>query len=417
MAGTTEFLQALKMRESGGDYAIVNTLGYMGAYQFGEAALGDLGLVGSDGNDHDNVINGGWTGKYGIDSRAEFLASPAAQDQIALDWIQLLWRYIEYHDLAKYAWTTVGGVVLTPAGMTAAVHLLGCGALADWIASGGTSNIRDAYGTPLKEYIQLFSDYDLPWTPDAPGTAPTTTPPPAEAGLPGAILGTEGADQLGGTAGADVIRAGGGHDAVSLDAGNDDLDGGAGSDWLVGSGATRMTVDLALSGAQATGYGTDTISGFENLRGGSGADRLLGDGGANALEGQGGNDTLAGREGADRIVGGAGTDRLYGGVDQDRDVFVFNVVSDSRTGSKRDIVYDFASGTDVIDLSAIDANVRLEGDQDFAFSGTTAQAYSVWYVRSRGDVLVRADVNGDRVADMEVRLSKVAALGADDFLF
>jgi hypothetical protein len=36
-------LLALRMMESGGDYQAVNTLNFLGACQFGEAALIDLG--------------------------------------------------------------------------------------------------------------------------------------------------------------------------------------------------------------------------------------------------------------------------------------------------------------------------------------------------------------------------------------
>ncbi len=69
MTGTyAEFLAALRMRESSGDYAAVNTLGYLGAYQFGEAALVDLGFVIRDANPYDNQFDAGFTGKLGIAS-------------------------------------------------------------------------------------------------------------------------------------------------------------------------------------------------------------------------------------------------------------------------------------------------------------------------------------------------------------
>ncbi|WP_440163252.1 hypothetical protein [Actinobacillus pleuropneumoniae] len=45
---TKMLLQALAKRESGGDYTAENSYGYLGAYQFGAAALVDVGLIQKD---------------------------------------------------------------------------------------------------------------------------------------------------------------------------------------------------------------------------------------------------------------------------------------------------------------------------------------------------------------------------------
>jgi hypothetical protein len=49
MASYRDFLDALGERESGGDYGVVNSYGYLGKYQFGELALIDVGYYTADG--------------------------------------------------------------------------------------------------------------------------------------------------------------------------------------------------------------------------------------------------------------------------------------------------------------------------------------------------------------------------------
>lgn len=70
--------------------------------------------------------------------------------------------------------------------------------------------------------------------------------------------------------------------------------------------------------------------------------------------GDAGNDSLAGGAGRDVMLGGAGADR-----------FIFSAISDTGLQeSLRDIVYDLQAG-DRIDLSGIDANPYLPGNQAF----------------------------------------------------
>ena len=123
------------------------------------------------------------------------------------------------------------------------------------------------------------------------------------------LIGNGGDNWVWGEGGNDTLSGGGGNDLVQTGApGNVVADGGAGTDTLSvsdnGAGSAPVTVSLALQGvAQATGIGTYTLTGFENLSGSSAGDTLTGDGGANVLAGDAGNDTL---------VGGAGDDILYG---------------------------------------------------------------------------------------------------------
>ncbi len=85
---------AIKKKESSGNYSVINPIGYIGAYQFGLQALEQLGYVksgswtryrrngnkaGDDGKGfNDETV---WTGKDGVTSRSSFLANKEAQDK------------------------------------------------------------------------------------------------------------------------------------------------------------------------------------------------------------------------------------------------------------------------------------------------------------------------------------------------
>lgn len=125
------------------------------------------------------------------------------------------------------------------------------------------------------------------------------------------VAGGAGNDRLIGDARANVLRGAGGSDELSGGEGDDSLDGGAGDDLLLGgggsdtavfSGATAVTVDLRINGAQNTGQGLDTLIGIENLTGGTGADILIGDDGANVFTDTGGADTYSGNGGSDTLT-------------------------------------------------------------------------------------------------------------------
>ncbi|MDX1779741.1 MAG: hypothetical protein R3256_00325 [Thalassovita sp.] len=159
------FLAALRHMESRGDYKAVNTLNFIGAYQFGEAALVDLGYVRRDRDLYDNNFGGGFRGKDGIRSVADFLNNPKVQDKAARAWMKLMWHYIEKERLSRYAGKRVGKVTLSPSGMLGATHLLGTGGLKQFIQTGGSNKIRDPYGMPIASYIERLAGYNIPFAP------------------------------------------------------------------------------------------------------------------------------------------------------------------------------------------------------------------------------------------------------------
>ncbi|MCC0049839.1 MAG: cadherin domain-containing protein, partial [Rhodobiaceae bacterium] len=125
------------------------------------------------------------------------------------------------------------------------------------------------------------------------------------------VTGGSGNDTLTGEAGVNVIDGGAGNDTIEGGAGADTLTGNSGTDTLSYSGdTTGVTVNLSTSTASGGDAQGDTISGFENVTGGSGNDTLTGDAGVNVIDGGGGDDIIAGLAGADTLTGGTGTDTL-----------------------------------------------------------------------------------------------------------
>jgi len=163
--------------------------------------------------------------------------------------------------------------------------------------------------------------------------------------------------------------------------------------------------------ANALLYNNDSRSLIERAIGGSGNDVIKGNAASNSLYGGKGNDTLYGLDGNDYLAGGSGADILSGGRGADR--FVFKSVSESR-GSAIDTISAFVLGSDHIDLSGIDASTRASGDQAFTFIGATAFSGKAGQLKfSRG--LVSGDVNGDKTADFQIKVSGVSVLGKGDF--
>jgi Ca2+-binding RTX toxin-like protein len=131
------------------------------------------------------------------------------------------------------------------------------------------------------------------------------------------VIGSQGADSITGNGSANRLVGGAGNDTINAGSGSDTVEGGLGNDSMVGGAGTdtlsyansATAVNASLGSGSATGEGTDTFSGFENLTGSSFADVLTGNGSANTIDGGLGNDTIDGGAGADSIIGGpeAGT--------------------------------------------------------------------------------------------------------------
>jgi Ca2+-binding RTX toxin-like protein len=124
------------------------------------------------------------------------------------------------------------------------------------------------------------------------------------------LSGADGNDVLIGLAGNDTLDGGNGDDTLRGGTGDDTLIGGAGTDTAdYSDGTAGVTVNLGVTGSQATGMGSDSLSGIENLTGSAFNDVLTGDAGANRIGGGAGNDLIDGGAGADAMSGGLGDDR------------------------------------------------------------------------------------------------------------
>jgi len=222
------------------------------------------------------------------------------------------------------------------------------------------------------------------------------------------LTGSNLADTLIGNSLANTLNGFAGNDLLRGNTGADALIGGAGIDTATYTeSAAGVNVNLTTGvgiGGSAAG---DTLNGIENLTGSNLADTLTGNGLANALNGFGGNDLLTGGLGRDVLTGGVGFDR-----------FDFNSVAESVPGAFRDVITDFVGNGslagDVIDVSTIDANVLLLGNQAFTFIGGAAFS-AAGQLRYSGGVL-QGNTNADLSSEFQVALTGAPVLTSFDLI-
>jgi Ca2+-binding RTX toxin-like protein len=226
----------------------------------------------------------------------------------------------------------------------------------------------------------------------------------------------------GGTDGADTVAAGAGIDlydaSLSNSGANINLDTIAHDVSTFGGPGFGFVDAVTASGPDLAGTSRDMITGFENAKGGAGNDFIHGNAAANQLEGgggtdwllgYGGNDTLIGGSGVTALVGGSGRDMLFGGTGAD--YFTFWKATDSGpTRATRDVITDFADGTDFISLDKFDANTtNAKGTNDaFTFIGTNMdfhhQAGELRVNLGANGEIVQGDINGDGKTDFSIEV-------------
>ena len=156
----SDYLAALCTQESGCNPSSINRYGFIGSYQMGEAALIDAGYYLKDGTKN-NDWKGSWTGKNGINSLADFYASPAIQTQAINDYNAKQWRYILADGANQYLGQTINGILITESGLLAGAHLVGHAGLLTFLASGGSVVPKDANNVLVTNYIHKFSGYNI----------------------------------------------------------------------------------------------------------------------------------------------------------------------------------------------------------------------------------------------------------------
>lgn len=192
-------------------------------------------------------------------------------------------------------------------------------------------------------------------------------------------------------------------------------------------GAAPLFDDAANTVTLPTSGGVwRALGGNDRVTGTAGSDRIYGDGGNDTLSGLGGTDTLDGGLGTDRLIGGTGKDVMTGGSGADD--FDFNSISETgMTGSTRDVITDFSSRSDDIDLSTIDANGSAAGNAAFKFLAAKGAAFTgvkgqlKWsQINSSNNALdktiIQGDINGDKRADFQIELTGLKTLTSGDFI-
>lgn len=159
--------------------------------------------------------------------------------------------------------------------------------------------------------------------------------------------------------------------------------------------------------------GTNAIDGTGNAL----VNVIRGNESANVISGGAGNDTLYGNGGADTLIGGIGTDHMTGGAGNDTFLFANGEFGGATTATADEIV-DFTSGQDTIDLSGVDANSLLGGDQAFTLIGTGAfsnAAGELRYEQISGNTYITGDTNGDGIADFMIKIDGSHTFTSSDF--
>lgn len=131
------FKEAIAFKESQGNYTAVNTLGYLGKYQFGVTTL-DL---------------------LGIKTPSYFLKNPELQEKAFLANTKRN-KWVLRRDIKRFVGKKIDGIRITESGILAAAHLSGPGNVKRYLRSYGAIDFEDAYGTDILTYMHKFSGYD-----------------------------------------------------------------------------------------------------------------------------------------------------------------------------------------------------------------------------------------------------------------
>ncbi|APZ47834.1 peptidoglycan-binding protein LysM [Polaribacter reichenbachii] len=132
------FKEAVAFKESQGKYNVVNTLGYLGKYQFGRTTLQ----------------------RFKIYNTEAFLQNPEQQEKAFLALCKVN-KWILRKDIKRSVGKTINGIEITESGILAAAHLSGAGNVKKFLRSNGSIRFADAYGATIQSYLKKFSNYDV----------------------------------------------------------------------------------------------------------------------------------------------------------------------------------------------------------------------------------------------------------------
>ena len=159
-----DFYRALAQRESSGNPAVENSLGYLGLYQMGELAMIDADWYSEAGA---RTSRNDWTGQWltgarnnAVSSKQSYLGNARAQDIAVVRYHDRVWTYIVGLGLDEYEGRRINGILITRSGLLASSHLLGAGTLRDYLEANGQGSFADGFGTSIEEYLSLFANYE-----------------------------------------------------------------------------------------------------------------------------------------------------------------------------------------------------------------------------------------------------------------
>ena len=132
------FKEALAFKESQGNYKAINTLGYLGKYQFGITTLE----------------------RFKIRDSKTFLKNPELQEK-AFFALCSVNKWILRKYISRKVGTKINGIEITESGIIASAHLSGAGNVKKYLRSNGKYNPSDAYGTSIEHYMKKFAGYNL----------------------------------------------------------------------------------------------------------------------------------------------------------------------------------------------------------------------------------------------------------------
>lgn len=131
------FKEALAFKESQGKYLKINSLGYLGKYQFGPETLREIGVY----------------------NHQHFLQNANLQEQAFL--VLLAKNKWDLQDeIDTFSGKTISGVCVTESGILAAAHLGGVRSVKRFLYSKGKRKCRDQYGSSVRSYMRDFGGFE-----------------------------------------------------------------------------------------------------------------------------------------------------------------------------------------------------------------------------------------------------------------
>ena len=136
-----QFMERVAQIETpGGGYQTVNRFGMLGRYQFSPSTIRVLG--------------------YTV-SKSAFLNTPELQDSVMVAYMVANERELQPL-INRYEGRRFKGIRITRASILAGAHFAGSNGVRTFFNNNDADGTTDAFGTSLRKYMSMFSDFHLP---------------------------------------------------------------------------------------------------------------------------------------------------------------------------------------------------------------------------------------------------------------